>query len=238
MALYLGKEKVSINLNDYIGYQAGFEEGVQAEYDRFWDEFQQNGNRNNYTYGFCMWNRNTFQPKYNLYGTFNTTFHNFNRNDPQWESYDMVEHLENLGITMDTSQNNNLYSLFMWAWIGRLGVIDCTGITPGNGLQTAFGYGKIRTIDKLIVTPNVLFTNAFINNSELTNITFEGIIGNAISFQWQNKLSDASVQSVIDHLQDLTGADSKTVTFHGTVGARLTEEQKAVITAKNWTLVY
>lgn len=222
----------------FAPYEEALAAGRQAEYDWFWDAFQQNGNKNDYTYGFCRWDRTTFLPKYDIRGRFNTTFHSFNRDDPNWETFDMAQHLEDLGVVLDMSASGNMMSLFMWAWIGRIGVIDCTGIEPGNGLQNAFGYGKIRTIDKLIVTPNVLFTNAFIENPELTNITFEGIIGNAISFQWQNKLSDASVQSVIDHLQDLTGADSKTVTFHGTVGAKLTEEQKAVITAKNWTLVY
>lgn len=51
-------------------------------------------------------------------------------------------------------------------------------------------------------------------------------------------LSDASIQSIIDGLADLTGGTSSTVAFHADAGARLTDEQKANITVKNWALVY
>lgn len=222
------------NADGYTNGQAeGFAAGQWKEYDRFWDEFQNFGSRENYSYGFSRWNKSIFMPKYDIRGNCSAIFHGFNENDPEWESFDMAQRLSDLGIGLYTPKN--LTSAFMWAWIGRIGTIDCTNTLT---LQSTFGYFKVRTIDKLIVKPENVFDNTFIESPELTNITFEGIIGNAISFQWQNKLSDASVQSVIDHLQDLTGADSKTVTFHGTVGARLTEEQKAVITAKNWTLVY
>ena len=214
-------------------YESGKADGIQSEYDRFWDEFQNFGSRENYSYGFSRWNKSTFMPKYDIRGNCSAIFHSFNENDPEWESFDMAQRLSDLGIGLYTP--NNLTSAFMWAWIGRIGTIDCTNTLT---LQTTFGYCKVRTIDKLIVKPENVFTTTFIESPELTNITFEGIIGNAISFQWQYKLSDASVQSVIDHLQDLTGAVSKAVTFHPTVGAKLTEEQKAAITAKNWTLVY
>lgn len=50
--------------------------------------------------------------------------------------------------------------------------------------------------------------------------------------------SDETVQSFIDGLANLTDSNTRTITFHATVGAKLTEEQKATITAKNWTLVY
>lgn len=50
--------------------------------------------------------------------------------------------------------------------------------------------------------------------------------------------SDETIQSIIDGLADLTGQDTKTITFHATVGEKLTDTQKATITAKNWTLAY
>lgn len=51
-------------------------------------------------------------------------------------------------------------------------------------------------------------------------------------------LSGESMQSILDGLADLTGSTTQTLTFHADVGARLTEEQKAAVTAKNWTLSY
>ncbi|MBE6777718.1 MAG: hypothetical protein E7542_06380 [Ruminococcaceae bacterium] len=59
-----------------------------------------------------------------------------------------------------------------------------------------------------------------------------------ISFSPCRYLNEKSIQSIIDGLADLTGQTTQTITFHATVGAKLTDEQKATITAKNWTLAY
>ena len=97
---------------------------------------------------------------------------------------------------------------------------------------------KVETIDKLIVSENTHFSNTtFDNASYLKNITFEGEIGMSINFKW-SPLTTESVQSIIDHLKDLTGLTAQTLTLKAIVGANLTDEQKATITAKNWTLVY
>ena len=49
-------------------------------------------------------------------------------------------------------------------------------------------------------------------------------------------LSDASIQSWVDGLADLTGQTSVTQTLHANVKARMTETQIATVTAKNWTI--
>lgn len=86
---------------------------------------------------------------------------------------------------------------------------------------------------------NVLYTSkTFLNCSSLKEIRIAGEIQVSLSFSDSGLLSDASVQSIIDHLKDLTGAATQTLTFHAEVGAKLTEEQKVTITEKNWTLVY
>lgn len=60
----------------------------------------------------------------------------------------------------------------------------------------------------------------------------------SFAIQYSPNLSDETIQSIIDGLYDLTGDTAKTLTLHATVGAKLTDEQKAAITAKNWELVY
>jgi hypothetical protein len=64
--------------------------------------------------------------------------------------------------------------------------------------------------------PNTLFLNFNISSSPL--------------------LSDASIQSIIDCLVDMTEDTTKTLTLHKDVKAKLTETQIATITNKNWTL--
>lgn len=81
--------------------------------------------------------------------------------------------------------------------------------------------------------------NAFSSCLVLEDIEFEpNTIPISISFANCSLLTNASIQSIIDGLADLTGGTAQTLTLHATVGAQLTNEQKAVITAKNWTLVY
>jgi hypothetical protein len=50
-------------------------------------------------------------------------------------------------------------------------------------------------------------------------------------------LTDASIESIINGLADLTGGTAQTLTLNG-VGTKLTETQRARISAKNWTLAY
>lgn len=50
-------------------------------------------------------------------------------------------------------------------------------------------------------------------------------------------LSEASKESIINGLVDLTGSTTKTITLNG-VGRNLTDDQKERISAKNWTLAY
>lgn len=48
------------------GHKVGFEKGKQAEWNAFWDAYQENGNRTDYRYGFAGvgWTESTYNPKY------------------------------------------------------------------------------------------------------------------------------------------------------------------------------
>lgn len=115
--------------------------------------------------------------------------------------------------------------------------IDTSAVTALTNIFN--GCKQLRTIKKLIVGSLITTTSsAFANCNTLENITLEGEISINISFYHSSKLSDASIQSIINCLADLTGKTTQTLTLHATVGANLTDTQKAIVTAKNWTLVY
>ena len=78
---------------------------------------------------------------------------------------------------------------------------------------------------------NTTFSYAY----NLKDISFKpNTIPLSIAFPHSSKLSDASIQSIIDGLATVETA--QTLTFTATVKAKLTEEQIATITSKNWTL--
>lgn len=217
-----------------------FDAGKQEGYDTFWDIFQQNGNRTDYLYGFSGigWNRNTFMPKYDMYPTsINTGFHSLNRSDNDWETFDMVEHLANLGVVLDTSQCTNLTAAFMWMRTARLGVIDCRACN--SDLNNTFAQGKIKTIDKLILKEENTFPNTFTKQAELTNITIEGTIGNSIDFQYSTKLTKASIESIINALSDTASGKTLTLSHDAVTNAFIDYQMtwvRLVGTKPNWTI--
>lgn len=73
----------------------------------------------------------------------------------------------------------------------------------------------------------------------LETISFKaGTIMKSISFIDCSKLTDETIQNIIDGLADLSGGTAQTLTLHATVGAKLTDAQKAAASAKNWTISY
>ena len=97
-------------------------------------------------------------------------------------------------------------------------------------------YGPLHTIHGVLdlssTTENL--GTAF-NCQSLANITFKaGTIRYSISFINSGRLSNDSIQSIIDGLAQVTTA--QTLTLHATVKAKLTEEQIATINEKGWTL--
>jgi hypothetical protein len=70
----------------------------------------------------------------------------------------------------------------------------------------------------------------------LVDLSISGTIGKTISFAQSKKLSDASIQSIIDALADLTGQTALKVSFHSDTILKLTEDQIATISAKNWDI--
>lgn len=74
--------------------------------------------------------------------------------------------------------------------------------------------------------------------SNLTNITFAdgSIINNSTSFSSCTKLTVDSILNILNILKDLTGSTSATLTLGAENLAKLTDEQKAIATNKNWVL--
>lgn len=229
-------------------YDEVYQAGKKAEYDEFWDSFQDNGKRHQYIYGFASmyWNSTTFRPKYDIRPTqANGMFFNFVWNYKYSNEFDMVEHLNSLGVVMDFSKCTNFASMFSWAYVKRVGVFDTTSATE---LSATFMNFSCITIDKIICHEKLKFNNTFNSSTNLENITFEGVIGqNGLNLQWSTKLSKASITSIINALSTttsgLTVTLSKTAvnkafeTSEGANDGSTSTEWTTLIAAKsNWTI--
>ena len=181
--------------------------GKQAEYDRFWDDFQDYGTRRDYKYAFTGygWSDRCFKPKYPC-GEIVQAVNMFN--------YCCITYID---VDLDFSEATS----FSYAFANSTYLKRIKSVKFNNNIASANNRASMFTGTKL-----------------LEDITINGTINFSISFSECSNLTNASVQSIIDSLVDLTGQTAQTLTFHATVGAKLTDAQKATITAKNWTLVY
>ena len=91
--------------------------------------------------------------------------------------------------------------------IGALDMSNCTSLN-----YTFFA----SVLEEIEIVPGTIKVNARFNSAKLTQ---------------------KSIESIIDGLADLTGSDAQTITLNG-VGRSLTEAQQARIAAKNWLIAY
>ena len=206
----------------------GYERGRQEEYDAFWDAFQQKGSRTDYSHAFrgAGWTDESFKPKHPLLLAGSA------------ESMCAGAAFTEIPVAVDFSRCNNIYYCFdHCSNLVRLPRLDLSEVRTAN-----FGFGyclRLEEIQCLVFSENTVLTaNTFQGIANLKHLTVEGTVNTMIVLQYASGLTNESVQSIIEHLKDLTGGETKTLRFHANVGAALTDAQKACVTAKNWTLVY
>lgn len=147
-------------------------------------------------------------------------------------------------LTASESENTiNMGSTFYGSENSTLETIDLSGLKkkPHNishcfracrNLKYIFG-----ELDFSAVTSSTYIGSVFLYCANLEEVRVKkGTLSISIQINAPQNLSDASIQSIIDGLADLTGSTAQTITFHADVKAKLTEEQIATITSKNWTL--
>lgn len=221
-----------------VGVGEVFEAGRQAEYDAFWDDYQANGTRGSYNYGFREWQLSFFKPKYNIVPTtaIGTFYALFNKSTG---GASLKEALSIAGVTLDTSKATSLSSMFGYSSATEVPTIDSTSLSQ---LDRIFeGSRLLKTIEKLVLKPNgsQTFVNVFTNCAALENLVIEGVIGqNGFNVQGSAKLTHDSLMSIINALQDKTSATgtSWVVTLGTENLAKLSNSEKAVATQKGWTL--
>lgn len=203
--------------------QKVFDAGKKAEYDAFWDAYQDYGAKNKYEYSFggFSWNDDTFKPKYDLIlGSGYTGTSMF----IQSCITDLTSILKKQGVRLDTTLCGYMQGMFQGSKIKRIPELNCSNAMAysENGLYMTFIGSQVETIDKLIVPENLKYVSTFQSCTNLKNIVFEGEIGNNIDFQHCKQLTAASIESIVNALSST--ASGKSITF----------SKKAVDVAFGW----
>ena len=211
------------------GVSEVFDAGKKAEYDRFWDAFQNNGKRTNYDRAFYGegWNETSYTPKYDMQPTSaNQMFASSN-----------VSGIEVTTVDFSKATTGD-YLLYNCQKLTRVPTISLVSL---SGLNNTFAWsGNIVTIDKLVLKSDgsQTFTTTFQSCGSLVNLTIVGTIGqNGFNVGGSPKLSHDSLMSIINALQDKTSVGGTwSVTLGATNLAKLTDAEKAIATQKGWTL--
>lgn len=196
---------------DKGGYTEGFDAGKQAEYDAFWDAYQQNGARGDYQYGGFGgngWDDNSYKPKYT---------------PKPVHAYNMFQGCYITEITnVDFSTVNSIGGTFAYSSklkkIGKINPPNLTDCTNAFRLCP-----KLETIELLKLNENTkINTQTFDSLPELKNVTIEGNINGSITLGQSTKLTKDSITSIINAL------------WSGSSGKTLTLSKTAVDTAWAW----
>lgn len=240
---------VGVSVTNKLGYDEGVEDGADARDLEWWATYQDIDNKNSGWYHFMFagsnWNKETFKPRFDIkchspHGGANGAQMFYMHNRYAGEPYDLVEHLEELGVVLDFSRFAALVSVFQYANISRVGIIDITAISSSYGTYFMFASSYIETIDKIIMCERTFdyYNNEFSGATALKNITIEGVIANnKLNFS-ACPLTHESLMSIINHLKDFSGTgETRSITFGATNLAKLSDSEKAVATQKGWTLL-
>ena len=189
-----------------------YEAGKQAEYDAFWEDFQQSGNRTDYAYAFYgsgakeFWG-DRFAPKYDMQPTNATSMFQYSHAS----NINLKEGLSKHGVKFDLSKCTSAGSCFNYSALGDLPELDLRALSK---IPLMFYSCSSKVIDKIILKSDgsQTFENPFNSCTSLEEVRFEGVIGqNGLNFKSATKLSADSIESIINALSATTSGLSITL---------------------------
>jgi surface protein len=152
----------------------------------------------------------------------------------------------------DTGNVTNMHAMFHSC--SSLQSLDVSGWDTGNVTNMYAIFGGCSSLQSLDVSgwnvSSVTNTSRMFENCKqlqtlIGNRTIEDVIANNISALnglkvalelYLTILDRASLRAVINGLADLTGQTTQTLRLGGALIAKITEEDIAIATAKNWTI--
>ena len=222
-------------------YTAVHEAGKKAEYDTFWDAYQNKGTPHMHHYKFAgvKWDDNTFKPKYDIKPRYGSTYV-----FALSKITDIVASLSEKGVTLDTSEASDMRYFCYSMESKTFPVMDFSGITDAALTTQIYIFGsakKLETIEKIVLKDGLTYTRWFDSCEKLRDVTFEGVIANDVDLHW-SPLSRASIENIIGCLSDTAEGKTLTLSFTAAESAFPSSDDyahwTAIVAAKpNWSIL-
>lgn len=184
-------------------YDTVFEAGKQAEYDKFWDNYQDYGNRTNYTQAFreAYWTDELFNPKYDFVIT------NGGQMFQDARITTLASKLKEKGLNFDTSAitGNGALQMFQGSAIKDIPELDLR-----NGVNFGYIFGSnstVETVEKLILSEKATtgIGTMFGGARQLRHIIFDGVLASTgMNLKDSTLLDKESIISLINILSTET----------------------------------
>lgn len=214
------------------GLEAGIAQGTREENSRFWDIYQNYGQRTVYNSAFCNTAFTRIDPKYNVVAT---------------AADSMMTGLKDLTyVNWEKFNLSNVSSLYQaFSFCENLESVDTDlAVTSGGATlcNSVFREAKaLKCIKKITSYPTAVWKQSFENCKALTHVIFDGTIGqNGLNLQWSTGLDKESITSVIHALSTTTSGLSVTLSraaVEQAFGSTEAEEWVNLIADySNWTI--
>lgn len=220
------KVKYTANTKKQI-FDDGYNLCGDADYNNFWDIYQDFGNRTNYDNAFARgWNELFLIPKYDI--------------SPESARYMFansaitdLEIFAKHGTSIDFSECEDCTGIFEGTNFTSLSALD---FSNSDSIDYAFaGCRNLKTISSITINQNTTFNSTFADCDKLESITFSGTIGQNIDISTCLKITTASILSIVSALQDHPSIESPTFKL-GTNISKLNTVQRSLIVRKGWAI--
>lgn len=202
-----------------------YSQGKQEEYDTFWDNYQSNGDRRDYSRAFASfgWNNATFKPKYDIIINTCRSIGTFYSSEITGRLQDILNE-QGITFTIDltdsASQSDANMQMFGYSSFSELPVCDFSKRTGSYALYGMFrNCPNLEKIEKIILPTscNAYGPFPFYLCEKLKEIRFEGTIMHSINFVdglLNNcPLSADTMQDIFNHLDKNSYTGTRTITI-------------------------
>ncbi len=223
-----------------------YESGTKAEWSAFWDAYQENGTRTDYSVAFIktFWNHENLKPKYDIRPTNANQMFYMLGYGVDGLTFNLKDLFATAGVELDFSQVTNMNYCFQTSKVTHLGVIDLRGC--GSKLDNTFGNTyNMQEIEKVIVCETNTFPSTF-SQCWATKIMFEGVVASNLTLG-QLRCDKANFENIIGVLSDSVTGKTLTLNLSAVKKAFETSSgandgntsagwETLVATKSNWTI--
>ena len=201
-----------------------------------YDEYQYNGERTDYDYGFAGegWNDAIFNPQYDIICT--SSYFAFKKS----RITNLKGILDKNNVILDTSNSVDVRDLFNSSKVTHIGVVSTASVLY-NWCGALFCNCKdLISVEELYLSECLVagtYNQMFLNCSNLVSIKISGVILWSISFSHSLNLNAESAKSALIALKNYAGTENKfayKITFHSNVWNLLDAEGETAPDGVTW----